>query len=253
MRSSGMNYDQTGIPAAYDRGRDHGPAVRELWMNVVEEQLEGGPHDRILDLGCGTARFSDALAVHFRASVIGLDPSMKMLAQARHKEHRGDVRFVAGAAERLPLTSGSINVIFMSMVYHHFTDAGAAARECRRVLHRGGRLVVRTGTREQMSAYPYHPFFPASHPILEEVLPPRDAIRDTFERAGLRLAAASIVQQTIATSWEEYADKLAANADSVLARLDEADFTAGIAAVRSHGARAAQQNVIEPIDVLAFR
>src|SRR5438876_12065580 len=35
----------------------------------------------VLDLGCGTGRLSQALAVHFDATVIGIDPSRKMLTQ----------------------------------------------------------------------------------------------------------------------------------------------------------------------------
>jgi len=38
---------------------------------------------RILDLGCGTGRFSAALRARFEAEVIGIDPSKKMLEQAR--------------------------------------------------------------------------------------------------------------------------------------------------------------------------
>ena len=37
----------------------------------------------VIDLGCGTGRFSELLAAHFSAQVIGIDPSLKMLDQAR--------------------------------------------------------------------------------------------------------------------------------------------------------------------------
>jgi ubiquinone/menaquinone biosynthesis C-methylase UbiE len=42
----------------------------------------------VLDLGCGTGRFSEALAAQFDAHVIGLDPSLKMLQVAREKQTR---------------------------------------------------------------------------------------------------------------------------------------------------------------------
>jgi ubiquinone/menaquinone biosynthesis C-methylase UbiE len=248
-----MNYDRTDIPAAYDRGREHGPEVRELWMRTVARHLRGGAHERIVDLGCGTARFSDALATHFDAHVIGIDPSMKMLTQAVQKQYQGRVAFVLGAAEAIPLETGSVDGIFTSMTFHHFSDAAQAARECRRVVRDGGSVIVRTGTREQITAYPYYPFFPTSHPILREVLPPRETIRVVFEAAGFQTASVEIVEQTISHSWHAYADKLDANADSVLARLQRDDFAAGIAAVRRHAASATNHNVIEPIDVLVFR
>lgn len=80
-----MDYDATNIPVAYDRGRNHGPEVLHLWMNVVSSHVKGQRINTILDLGCGTGRFSEALAVRFDAEVIGIDPSKKMLEQARRK------------------------------------------------------------------------------------------------------------------------------------------------------------------------
>jgi hypothetical protein len=34
-----MDYDATDIPVFYDRGRDHGPEVLDLWMNVVSSSV----------------------------------------------------------------------------------------------------------------------------------------------------------------------------------------------------------------------
>jgi ubiquinone/menaquinone biosynthesis C-methylase UbiE len=38
----------------------------------------------------------------------------------------------------------------MSMVYHHFTDPTAVARECHRVLRQGGYACIRNGTQESI-------------------------------------------------------------------------------------------------------
>ena len=76
------DYDKTDIPAGYDRARDHGPEMLNLWMHAIAKHLEGHSVTRILDLGCGTGRFSEALAARFDAEVIGLDPSQKMLELA---------------------------------------------------------------------------------------------------------------------------------------------------------------------------
>lgn len=248
-----MDYDRTDIPESYDQGRNHGPAMLTLWMDAVASHLDERPA-RILDLGCGTGRFSDAMAVRFDAEVIGLDPSRKMLSQARRKPRQARVHFQAGQAEAIPLGPRSIDLVFLSMCFHHFRDRGRAAAECRRVLRGQGRVVVRTATRERASSYPFFPFFPASHPLLDEVLPDRTEFREIFETAGLRLAAADVVIQTIAPSWGAYADKLALGADSVLARLEPSDFQAGVQRVREYAARAGEDEAItEPIDLLVFR
>jgi ubiquinone/menaquinone biosynthesis C-methylase UbiE len=132
-----MDYDLTAIPEAYDRGRDHGPEVLDLWMRAIESRLDGRTVATILDLGCGTGRFSEGLAAHFDAEVFGIDPSMKMLARARAKRRDDRVHYQRGLAEAIPLRARSIDTIFMSMSFHHFADPSGASRECRRVLRDG--------------------------------------------------------------------------------------------------------------------
>jgi 2-polyprenyl-3-methyl-5-hydroxy-6-metoxy-1,4-benzoquinol methylase len=61
-----MDYDLTDIPAGYDRSRDHGPEFLNLWMHALEPHLNDLDLKRILDLGCGTGRFSEALSVHLK-------------------------------------------------------------------------------------------------------------------------------------------------------------------------------------------
>jgi hypothetical protein len=141
----------------------------------------------------------------------------------------------------------------MSMSLHHFTAPQLAAFECRRALRVGGSIVVRTGTRERIPTYPYYPFFPGSHPILEEVLPRVAAATHLFEAAGLCTVSSELVSQTIAPDWHTYADKLGANADSVLARLSRAEFDEGIRAVRRHAGESVAEPVVEQIDLLVFR
>lgn len=245
-----MNYDQTNIPVGYDRGRDHGPEVLDLWMNVLASHVDADRVSTIVDLGCGTGRFSEVLAVRFDARVVGLDPSAKMLARAREKRRVSRVHYQRANAEAIPLMSGAVDVIFMSMSFHHFTDPDLAIRECRRVLRADGTVMVRTGTREQIASYPYVPFFPQTLPILEKVLPSTASLVGVFESAGFECITSTIVTQAIAPDWNAYADKLATGSDSVLARLTAGELARGIEAVRVHSA---EGPIIEPIDVLVFR
>ena len=248
-----MDYDATEIASAYDRGRDHGPEFLDLWMNVVAAYVKDQRIETILDLGCGTGRFSEALALRFDADVVGIDPSKKMLAQARSKPSRGRIRYEYGRGELIPLPDNSVDLIFMSMIFHHFETPGLAALECRRVLCDGGTAIVRTGTRERISSYPYVEFFPASVPILETVLPTSTFISEVFEAAGFRMVSSEVVTQEISPTYAAYSEKLAAGADSVLASLSQRDFDAGMKALRKHAKRTDGEAVFEPIDVFVFR
>jgi SAM-dependent methyltransferase len=222
-------------------------------MGFIESRVDGASISTILDLGCGTGRFSEGLANRFGARVVGIDPSGKMLEQACRKRQRNGVHYQRGTAEAIALVDGAVDMIFMSMSFHHFRDPDRAARECRRVLRRDGTLVVRTGTREQIQSYPYVPFFPGTRSMLEDVLPDRPGLCAVFERAGLRCVESQIVTQAIAPDWAAYADKLSAGGDSVLARLSEGELGRGIDAIRSYGNGRGEQPIVEPIDVLFFR
>jgi len=247
-----VDYDRTSIPEGYDRGRDHGPEALALWMSVIESRTRGRSIHRILDLGCGTGRFSQGLANRFDAEVVGVDPSRKMLAIARGKPHELRVRYVEGRAEAIPLEAGSVDMIFTSMTFHHFTDRALVASECRRVLRPGGALLVRTATREQINSYAYVPFIPVTRALHEEVLPTLAEIRSVFENAGFRLISSELVTQTIAPTWTVYAEKLAAGGDSVLARVSATELEAGLERVRQHAAAVDPHAVTEPIDLLVF-
>jgi ubiquinone/menaquinone biosynthesis C-methylase UbiE len=253
MLQQNMDYDATDIASNYDRGRDHGPEFLDLWMDVVVSHVSDRTIKTILDLGCGTGRFTEALRARFDADVVGTDPSKKMLEQARRKQLDDRVRYEAGRAESIPLPDNSVDLIFMSMIFHHLDDPALAARECRRVLRDEGTVFVRTGIRERISSYPYFDFFPASRRILEEVLPTTRFVHEVFETAGFCLVTFELITQEISPSYSAYAEKLAAGADSVLARLSQRDFDDGMRALQAYAAHSDSKSVLEPIDVFVFR
>jgi ubiquinone/menaquinone biosynthesis C-methylase UbiE len=247
-----MDYDSTTIPAGYDLARSHTPEVLDLWMNTIASCVGQGSIRAVLDLGCGTGRFSQALASRFAADVVGVDPSAKMLEQARAKPHSSRVRYAMGRGEEIPLPGRSVDLIFMSMVFHHFRSPALVARECGRVLRDGGLIFLRAGTLEQVSSYPYVPFFPGSVPIMQRTLAANHVVRDTFESAGLRTVEAGVLVQQVASTYAAYADRIAAGGDSVLAELDPLEFEAGLKALRAYAVRVDPKAVTEPIDFFAF-
>jgi ubiquinone/menaquinone biosynthesis C-methylase UbiE len=242
-----VDYDKTEIAASYDAGRGHPPGVLEKWLSVVERHAPERVTN-VLDLGCGTGRYAGALAKHFGAHVFAMDPSEKMLSVARSKAEEG-VSYERARGEAIPLADCSVDLVFMSMVFHHFDDPHAVARECRRVLREGGCACLRAGTIEQTPGYAFVPFFPRTTEIIRRSLTTASTIKDVFARAGLDLCAHEIVESTVAPSWLEYVKKIELRADSVIVQLSQEEFESGLASMRAH---ASEGPVVEPIDFFAF-
>src|SRR5439155_27037661 len=95
----------------------------------------------------------------------------------------------------------------------------------------------------------YVPYFPASRVLLEERIPSLRFQCELFESVSMRMRFCGIVRQQIAADTAEYARKIAAKADSILIRLSDADFEAGLKALRSHRP---EGPVFEPIDFVVF-
>jgi len=244
-----VNYDSTTIPAHYDAGRSLSPDMVARWMGLVASHSSTAVR-RIVDLGCGTGRFAAPLAAHFSAAVVGVDPSAKMLAQARRDP---SVHFVQGQGEHIPLRDRAVDLVFTSMAYHHFTQPGVVATECRRVLQPGGSVFVRTGVRERMASYPYAPFFPDAVPVGERRLPSASEICAAFGSAVFHSAVVGEIVQQVAANWPQHATRIAAGSDSVLASLDQKRFHAGVRRLRDYAAKHASTPVTETMDYFAFR
>jgi len=246
-----MDYDKSSIANVYDEARAFAPEGLRQWLDALSAHLVGRTVSHIVDLGCGTGRFTEPLAEHFSARVIGIDPSQKMLDQARRKQRSGRVIFERASAEALPITDNSVDVIFMSMVFHHFANPAVVAKECRRALQEGGYVFIRNSTRE--ADFPARHFFPAMEPLIESELPTRSDVRRVFQTAGFTPVAHQIVRQRVATTWGEFVQKTSLRADSLIARLSDEDYEAGMAGLKAHAAAAeTDEPVVEDIDLFIF-
>ena len=245
-----MDYDKTDMPAQYDRARSMPPPVLAMWLDRIAARLPARTIREIIDLGCGTGRFTRALAERFAADAIGIDPSEKMLAIAREKHDAPSVSFRHGAGENMPAEDASADLVFLSMSYHHLTDPAAAARECRRVLRPRRFVCVRTSTADQRS--PYAPFFPGYQEMADKILPKAAAITALFEANAFRTLSHELIAHPMAPNWADLADKAAFRADSILLRLPNASFVKGVLAMRAQAPPAPDEFVGMNIDLFVF-
>lgn len=247
-------YDQADIACRFNASRSLSDEVLDQWVERIGRQIGPARRAVAVDLGCGTGRFTGVLARHFAEMVIGIDPSAPMLAAAAAQSAGGKgVHFVRAAAERLPLARSSADLVFLSMVYHHFADDGRALASIRRVLRPGGCFCVRTCTAENLYTYVYQRFIPEARAVDEARLPSRAGLTAAAERAGMRPTAFDTVHQAVARTLDEYVHNASLRAHSDLQAISDDQFDRGMAALRAWAET--QDNarpIVEDVDLFTF-
>ena len=134
----------------------------------------------VLDVACG-AGFGLQMLRQAGASPIGVDYDAGTLGEVRRTQPAS--RLLRGDATRLPLKTGSIDLVVSFETIEHVPDASALVSEIRRVLKPGGRLVLSTPNRafgppERHTGNPFH----VREFTADEL---RDLLRRSFEDVQL--------------------------------------------------------------------
>jgi ubiquinone/menaquinone biosynthesis C-methylase UbiE len=130
----------------------------------------------ILDVGCGTGRLLRKIRERFPdARLIGVDPARGMVEKAR--QLMPYATFFNGPAESLPLPDASVDLVFSTVSFHHWSDQARGIREIKRVLRPGGQFFLAD------VVFPtfFFRFFHHGH-----IRSPRE-VRKMFEQAGLEV------------------------------------------------------------------
>jgi ArsR family transcriptional regulator len=95
------------------------------------------------DLGCGSGALLERIAGTVKTA-IGVDSSREMLAEAAKRLDRkaAEVDLRIGELEHLPLRDGETEVAIINLVLHHLRDPHQGLLEARRIIRRGGTLIL---------------------------------------------------------------------------------------------------------------
>ncbi|GIX03692.1 MAG: hypothetical protein KatS3mg113_0698 [Planctomycetaceae bacterium] len=111
-----------------------------------------GPEKKVLDLGCGVGRISQALAEYF-GEVVGVDPSSSLITEARARNRHSHVSYRVHAEEHLlPTCSHYFDVVFSYEVLYYLPpqEVRGYFHDVARLLKPGGEFVF------QMNLAPIH-------------------------------------------------------------------------------------------------
>jgi len=114
-----------------------GPTTRSMARERVAKEGRLGD---LAEFGCGTGYYTAVLADKAN-SVVATDVSPGMLALAKDHIKAPNVTFQVEDCQKTSLPTGAFDTAFMSLVIH-FTEPDKTLAEMRRILKRGGTLLI---------------------------------------------------------------------------------------------------------------
>lgn len=186
------------------------------WRRRTAAALKAEPGERVLDLGCGTARLGALLAN--RHPVTGVDVSRAMLGEAR-RQFGNRVSLVQGSAFHLPFADSCFGGAVSAFVLRNLDDLSGAFAELARVVAPGGSIAMVdiTGPSGPQARRLFDAYFGTAAPAVGSLvgkrdeygylvdsiahLPPPDELRRILGRAGFIDCNVRALTGGIATLW----------------------------------------------------
>ncbi|MEM2912446.1 MAG: class I SAM-dependent methyltransferase [Candidatus Bathyarchaeia archaeon] len=224
MKFEAPKTDYSEIAHYYDKVRN---TSIDPWLSKIIDYGRIDTNCSVLDVGCGTGRFTLGLSAVKNLMVCGLEPSIEMLKQAAKKDSSKHVLWVRGDGQRLPFRSETFNCIYMTMVIHHLQNKVAALREIYRTLKTGGKCVIMTVSHSRIKEYILHDF-PGIAVMDLKRFPTVPSIRRTMIDIGFKDVHYHVVQHGEGyISADECLEKVRNKYISTLTLLDEEAFQKG--------------------------
>jgi ubiquinone/menaquinone biosynthesis C-methylase UbiE len=219
--------DYANLASIYDNGRALSKGKEAMWLSLLEQHLGLDANSSFLDIGCGTGRFAVPLARQVKCTVVGLDPSPSMLAEAQRK-CQSEVVWLLARAEAIPVRDAAFDVCFVSQVIHHFLDRHRAFAEMYRVLQQGGRLGIRYSSHAQLRTILDYRFFPSALSIDLDRLPDIPVVIDLMRTVGFRVVEEHVIYQQLFETADNYLEMVRNKYSSVLSLISEKDYQGGL-------------------------
>jgi len=109
------------------------------WRRFLVSRVDVGPQATVLDVATGTGAVARELLAQNGCTVVGVDQSREMLAEARRRLPPA-VKLMESSAEKLPFPDAAFDALTFTYLLRYVDDPAAVLRELARVVRPGGTL-----------------------------------------------------------------------------------------------------------------
>ena len=111
----------------------------DQYFDIVSPDIYSGKS--VLDVGCGTGRWSKYLASKARI-IEAIDPSDAVISAAKLLQNEKNIRISKASVNGIPFPDNSFDFVFSLGVLHHIPDTQNAMYECVKKVKSGGYFLV---------------------------------------------------------------------------------------------------------------
>jgi SAM-dependent methyltransferase len=172
-----IDYDEAA--RTYDNTRAQSPDLIELF----DRKIHFASTTRILDFGCGTGNYLNAIQRRYGSQCFGVEPSDGMIEKAMEKN--SDLVITKGDHASIPFQDGFFDFIFMTDVIHHVPDLELLFRVLSSKLKRTGVICILTESHAQIESRWYNAYFPSLEGNEKKRYPDIDTIVKCAALSGL--------------------------------------------------------------------
>ncbi|GAB2503309.1 SAM-dependent methyltransferase [Nocardiopsis aegyptia] len=184
-----------------DRGSGSMREATDRLTDLLAEELDARPGQRILDAGCGTGRPALRLARTRRVDLLGVDISPGHVKQttdhAREEGLSDQVTAEQADVMDLPFPDASFDAAWAVESLPHVPDRVRALGEIRRVLRPGGRVVFTICVERRPVSAPVREFLTDYYDTVNATYPPLASVPGMVVDAGLELVRLTDIGENI--------------------------------------------------------
>lgn len=231
----------------YEETRDIEEKVYWILSNTINPQKK----DRILDFGCGTGNYLQALYSDYRIPLYGLEKSYKMAEIARNKNPNFDIRI--GDHTVIPFPANFFSKIYCTDVIHQINDIESLFKNLYTVAQNNAIFAICTESSEQLYEKYWNRYFPSILSIDEKRFHNIDILKEKAVVTNwIHYKTFKIEEEFTAPITERLINKISKRTLSVLHEIPKQEYDDGLWKMTQDYVKQKEMHQVEGYTIILF-